>query len=367
MRDQLAEQLLARVMQWDSGEVARHMPLLQSMAAYKYDEYQRFSPGMRFVESFALWLQQFEKHDERETAFRFVSNKLVFVSTAEINHLVSLTYPDHIRPILLAAASEVDGSRRSHLGSAPSQTFQVLERRCLFLGLSDGARTDVLRRVNGQLSHEQVRLTHELPDDRIESLITDLGADLEIKLGRKPTPAECTFKTVVLLDDFSASGLSYFRQEPSGALKGKVAKFHNKLIDGGAYSRLVDPDAHVIVALYMATASAHEYLRAACQEAFSKLGRRSSIVVVQQFPDAMRIVPGADPELDGLLDKYYDNSNETSSTALGGTDLRYGFAACGLPLVLSHNTPNNSIGLLWADGPKMRPLFPRVTRHKDAV
>jgi hypothetical protein len=36
-----------------------------------------------------------------------------------------------------------------------------------------------------------------------------------------------------------------------------------------------------------------------------------------------------------------------------------------LSLVLAHNTPNNSIGLLWAEGPKMTPLFPRITRHKD--
>ena len=94
------------------------------------------------------------------------------------------------------------------------------------------------------------------------------------------------------------------------------------------------------------------------KQAFTKLGRRSSVVVVQRLPDTMRIVRGADPDLDALLDKYYDNSNETSSTALGGTDLKYGFAAGGLPLVLSHNTPNNSIGLLWADGPKMRAPLP---------
>ena len=67
MRDQLAEQLLAKVMKWDSAEVAGHMPLLQSMATYKYDDYQQFFPGMRFIESLALWLQQFEEHHERNT------------------------------------------------------------------------------------------------------------------------------------------------------------------------------------------------------------------------------------------------------------------------------------------------------------
>jgi hypothetical protein len=29
--------------------------------------------------------------------------------------------------------------------------------------------------------------------------------------------------------------------------------------------------------------------------------------------------------------------------------MKYGYANCALPLVLEHNTPNNSISLLWAD------------------
>ena len=45
--------------------------------------------------------------------------------------------------------------------------------------------------------------------------------------------------------------------------------------------------------------------------------------------------------------------------------MRLGFADGRLPLVLSHNTPNNSIYLIWAeDGHKVLGLFPRVSRHK---
>ena len=52
----------------------------------------------------------------------------------------------------------------------------------------------------------------------------------------------------------------------------------------------------------------------------------------------------------------------------GGTDdSKYGFAACGLPLVLHHNTPNNSIALLWSyEDAEYRGLFPRIQRHKEA-
>jgi hypothetical protein len=51
MRDALAERLLANVMAWTPEDVARERPVLQALAALKYDEYQQFSPGMRFVES----------------------------------------------------------------------------------------------------------------------------------------------------------------------------------------------------------------------------------------------------------------------------------------------------------------------------
>jgi hypothetical protein len=48
--------------------------------------------------------------------------------------------------------------------------------------------------------------------------------------------------------------------------------------------------------------------------------------------------------------------------------MKYGYANCALPVVLEHNTPNNSIPLLWAEtegksGVKMHPLFFRRDRH----
>jgi hypothetical protein len=105
VRDLLAERLLATVMGWTPEDVAQERPDLQAMAAYKYDEYQQFSPGMRFVESLALWLSQFQSPHEREVAYEFVKKQLIFCSTAELNHLVRITYPDHIRPLLLRKAA----------------------------------------------------------------------------------------------------------------------------------------------------------------------------------------------------------------------------------------------------------------------
>jgi len=48
------------------------------------------------------------------------------------------------------------------------------------------------------------------------------------------------------------------------------------------------------------------------------------------------------------------------------SDAKYGYGDCGLPVVLHHNTPNNSLALLWSyDDRAVRGLFPRVQRHKE--
>src|SRR5260370_4777780 len=105
MKDQLVEELLAKVMGWQNPQdFVEHGLPLQAIAAYKYDEYQQFSPGMRFIESLALWLGQFETIEQRRTAPKFVRDRLVFISSAELNHLVSISYPHHIPPFLLSKA-----------------------------------------------------------------------------------------------------------------------------------------------------------------------------------------------------------------------------------------------------------------------
>jgi hypothetical protein len=53
------------------------------LARYKYDEYQQYAPGRRFIESLALWLRQLQSEAERRTAYEFVRRRLIFVSTAE--------------------------------------------------------------------------------------------------------------------------------------------------------------------------------------------------------------------------------------------------------------------------------------------
>jgi hypothetical protein len=82
----------------------------------------------------------------------------------------------------------------------------------------------------------------------------------------------------------------------------------------------------------------------------------------------LALTANASASIQALLDKekYFDSRANDKHMKVGGTDGRLGFADCALPVVLSHNTPNNAVYLLW--GPeqyKYSGLFPRVVRHKD--
>src|SRR5262245_2298245 len=118
MRDELAEGLLAKVMGWSDEEKAKERPILQDLARYKYDEYQQYAPGRRFIESLALWLRQFATNAERRIAYDFVRKRVCFISSAEMRHLVELAFPVVIRPLLIekaAAILVVDPRRCKHV------------------------------------------------------------------------------------------------------------------------------------------------------------------------------------------------------------------------------------------------------------
>jgi hypothetical protein len=345
-------------------------PFAAGDGAYKYDEYQQFSPGMRFVESLARWLSQFHTPQERRKAYEFVKTNLIFCSSAEMTHLVESAYPEHIRPALLRRAAAELGANPRHVGRvAASREFAVLQRKCLFLGLSDGSRIDVFRRANQELNHEQIWQTYELAESRVQKLLEKLAEHVGALCQSKPVP--CRFRTVVLLDDFSASGSSYYSYKPreDGSWSGKVTEFYQRLTTASdPVSRLVElKDVEVITLLYVAAEEARDYLRTRSEQMWGGKGVRSFVEVVQTIPKPIRLTPGSENPVADLIDSYYDPAVFDPHFAKGGTeDAKYGYAGCGLPLVLHHNTPNNSIALLWSyEGMKVRGLFPRVQRHKE--
>ncbi|MFX9019956.1 hypothetical protein ABTN35_20020, partial [Acinetobacter baumannii] len=93
---------------------------------YKYDEYQQFAPGERFIESLARWLSRFEPKERRD-AYAFVRKRLVFFSSSEMRHLVAEAFPTLIRPRLLAAAAQAENFDAHRVKAAiASQSYQIL-------------------------------------------------------------------------------------------------------------------------------------------------------------------------------------------------------------------------------------------------
>jgi len=342
-------------MGWDPGDVARERPILQALADLKYDGYQQFSPGMRFVESLALWLAQFQEASERQIAYDFVKRRLVFFSHEEMAHFAAIVFPDFIRPLLIDRAVSATDLRHYQVGAiVATDAFKTLQTSSLFFGLSDGARIDLFRRSNRDLSHEQIFQSYDLPRQKLEELASRF----------KPINGQPAIRALVLLDDFTASGTSYFRRE-NGDFTGKIAKFLKRLREDESWKALVRlPDTLIIVALYVATATALQRIRNAATECLGEEASSFVVTAVQSLDDGIRVTSSSDA-FAALAENYYDASLEDEHTRKGGTDLKFGFAGGGLPVVLHHNTPNNSLFLLWAEErSSVRGLFPRISRHK---
>lgn len=381
MNNDLAEQLLAKVMDWSPEDIARERPIIQALSSYKFDEYQQFSPGMRFVESLALWLNQFDL-EERKIAYNFIKSQLIFISDAEMAHLVSIMYNDNIRPILMKqVAKELDISELCPIEIEKTKEFKILLRQSLFLGLSDGAHIDVFRRSNPRISNEQVWQTYEISNDKAKNMLSELKEDLDKLLGRPANENELKFRMIFLLDDFSGSGISYFRKDVSeNVYKGKIKKIMERFtsINGDKHNDLRSlinlDDLQIWVVLAVATEQASKKLKDVVAEWLESEGLsiQGSIIVIQTIPEAVKIDPKINPEIKegvvNLLSKYFDDRIIDEHYIKGKHDKPHlGFDECALPLILSHNTPNNSLPILWFEPTqwKYRGLFPRISRHKE--
>lgn len=375
MRSELADRLLAKVLNWDIEDVSKYRPEIDILSKIKYDEYQQYFPGLRFTESLASWLNQMEQED-RNVFFQFVIKRLIFISTREMNQLVSQAFPDFIRPIIYKGASELIGCSEYHVNRIEkSKEYRSLLRKTLFLGLSDGARTDVIRRFNPFISHEQVLPFYLIPEEKFAELLNELEKDLSTIPSQKGKTGN-KFSTLVLLDDFTASGTSYFKYlSEEERFTGKINKILKNLKEEKGLGKLFDPiNLKIILIIYIATAKAVNIINQAIVE-WKKMNQDLAHVEilfepVYHLPDSINIT-SKETELCKLLEKYYDPSIETGSYLKGKTTFPFlGFDEGGLPLILNHNTPNNSIAILWnelqpnAKEEQMGGLFPRVSRHK---
>lgn len=366
MQDRNAAELLTRVMGWQEQEIVqKRVPELQLLAYYKYDDYQRFGPGRRFIESLALWLNKLDQED-RDAALELVMQKLVFFSDREISHLVQTAYPDLVVQERLRLVAEEEGIPTYKVGElSRHRRFTELRLKSLYLGLSDGARTNELRRTsNNQISNEQIWQAYELGEQKSEAMLKDLKAELE-KAGHQATSPH--FNLIWLLDDFSGSGFTYIRYDSNEkAFGGKIPKVYEQLLR----SNLVDPSHYeVFLVLYVSTRQAIDHIEYWSERYTSLNGLKPlQLRVLCVLERNLSLTHNPTPNLASLLEKqkYFDSRANDGHMKKGGADGRLGFANCALPVVLSHNTPNNSVYLLWGPEQFDYPgLFPRVSRHRE--
>lgn len=362
MRQRLAEKLLVEIMEWKPEEVSKERPLLQALSNFKYNEYQQFSIGTLFIESLVKWLNSFTKIEERRIAYAFLMNRVIFFSNNQILHLVNSAFNQVIQPVLINKASiEIKIDKNYITQIISSQEYKKCLRRSLFIGLSDGAKIDHLRRNSG-LNNEQVIPTYEVSKAKVEDMMDEL----------KETGEDENFDTVFLVDDFTASGTSYFRKE-DGSWKGKIYKtlksfFNDKQPLNTLINNNKELEIHLI--FYIATEEAINRIYLMFEEAKSsgEFGQLTfKIHTLQKIESVIKNeILDFEKEFIELSKKYIDSTIiDRHFKKAAYREFYLGYNECCLPIILGHNTPNNTLPLLWwmSDEHKFTGLFPRITRH----
>lgn len=369
MHHGFALRYIPQIMQWTPKQENDETIWLRSVSEYKYNEYQDFPVGSRFAEALLDWLRQFDA-EHRELAYQLVRNNLVFLSFPEMQHLVRRAFPAFIRPLQASRAARKLSIPEYMIWADKdsAKLVNAINDRSLFVGLSDGARLDSFRRANvGIISNEQFILFYEISPEKW----IDMLKELEKRTGEKGAK----FEFLVLLDDFAGSGKTLIRWDnEKKKWSGKLSKISNWLED---HKDGFSDDCDVLVHHYVGTERAQQgiddTLKAVKTE--GALARLFAGNLFLRFDlilsNSIALTPGINSTLDAFVRKYYDPNIMTPSLRVGGDDVMHGFARCGLPLVMEHNTPNNSLGIFWAESPVsatppphlMRPLFRRRQRH----
>ena len=250
-----------------------------------------------------------------------------------------------------------------------------LRRKSLFMALSDGARIDEFRRANvGVLSNEQIVVATQLDGSKWRDLLKEL---------RKDQGTSATFEEVYLIDDFVASGTTLLRfDEEEQTWKGKLVKFRATIREAQAAlngALAIADTARIHIHHYVASAYAESIigervLKMRQSEPDAEWLERVTFSFGYVLPANLPLSKHSTEPFRKLVEDYYDSSLQNRHSAVSGVEsMMFGYKECGLPLVFEHNTPNNSLPLLWAetagnsakDVHSMRPLFRRRQRHSE--
>lgn len=416
MKRELALQLLQTIIPGlaDESSAARLFRELQLLAEYKYNRYEMYHPGRLFLENLYLWLQQFAE-DERTTALEFIQKQLIFVSREEFQQLAQVLYNDRIRRRQFEIAAEYAGLPRHRVRAIrDSAAFARTARTSLYVGMSDGARLDFIRRHNLELSNEQVLPYYAVHGEKVDECLQALRADVG--------DPNALFRCLFLIDDFAGSGKTLLREVVTAALpddwkppvvpqrwqarlrfkdqppameflyRGEITAaelndlrtldgsniYHAVLevvtdkcrtrdtilkgslhkVAGGEIRAALESNAAIFFCPLLTTEHALDRLAALLPRLPGQFAK-TEILAGAIIHSKVRITDATSP-MGALCEKYYDEALGDEHTG----NVRFGFDGCGLPLVLHHNTPNNSLYLLWARRSKsVLPLFVRYERH----
>lgn len=381
MNQNLALNTLSLIMGWTDEQAREEFEWLRLMARLKYDGYRDFQAGVRFVESLATWLQQFDR-SARPVAYDFIRQGLVYIGPAETQKLIDQFFPLTVRDRLVRSAATQHGLApyQVYANAGAINTVESLRRKTLFLGLSDGARIDAIRHANaGILSNEQMVMTPQLDLEKWKDLLNELRSETQDDSAK--------FKLAYLIDDFMGTGTSFLRfKSEKNEWGGKLARFQNSLTavkqDMGDDFPF-EPGWELCIHHYIATKKAEDDLTARLQQYQgaaagplmpAAIHLSFGTVMPENFPIDSKGTRFED--FIRLTTNHYDPKIQSRHTGVGGTEhLGLGYGGCALPLILDHNTPNNSVALLWAETeggptdqaeiptPAMRPLFRRRQRH----
>lgn len=378
MRFNLAKQFLVQLMNWDDLEATKNLREMDLMSDIKYDSYDQFMPGIKFVGNFYLWLSQFKDLKDRKLMYEFVKKYIIYINSTQISHLIDLLYNTKIVPLIrekvvgdyIQKGEQVNKYNYRLLEN--STEFKSHKRKTLFIGLSDGSHIDIIRR-NSYLDNDQV-LTNYYPDD---NKVKDLGDKL-VECVDLANDANKKFESIVLIDDFTASGSSFIRKKEDGTYGGKLPTFFKALNSNDKFKNLLTDNYEIHLYFLIATENALSYIKELLEHFMQQYNNvKVEVDCIQKLYDDAKFTSHHEEDAKAMLEiisqKRYVNEPQLTdaykkSYAEGDDSYHLGYKQCALTVVLNHNTPNNSLPIIWQ--PKredkenpLYPLFYRITRH----
>ncbi len=372
MKYELAESILKGTMgHWDNVKMSEEIKDIQIISEIKYDDYQQYTHGMRYIESLALWLRQFDTPEQKDCAYELVKNKLIYISEEEMRQIVMYSYQISMKKYLMEKTRVFCDKQKIKDVDERKKIYKYYRRSSLFLGLSDGAHIDFFRRHNPELSNEQVFVHYDFSIGKAEDMRKEFQKESITECMKESYGKEISsdFDSFFLIDDFTGSGKSYIRKDDRG-WHGKIKTFYERLKNTGFDAK----NASVHLVLYIATEKSVKNITEQVNLFTAENGYKDITI------DVIQIVKPIDWEVNSqlaeLLKQNYDKNMQLGKASYndkhyrvgGGTVPYYGFGDCSLPLVLYHNTPNNSLPILWYSWEdEVNALFLRITRHKEVL